>query len=332
MSHVEFFPYPTAAGSLVLTCESDDPSALIEDRRVQLQALAEDQEVELSLTVTAAEGSLETALPASELDAPPVRIMVVLRGVPARTRQSIALEAEGERTWTGKVSFSKADLYRTLALEPVAIRATKGTDTGYAQHVGARLGWGLSVAIEIDDPPIPTGGYLDIQWDDFKHSDKPLRKSNSDLMYMLDTEGETPKLWLNSGIDQLKPVMHVSGPRGRSLRVRDAVFDTIVSQVWSSLVSAILVKLASELGEEEDSDAVLEMLNDWELRILHHWAQHLFPESGDRGDAIGEVLYYAAAPELRGALQDRLGMAVQRHARTVYAFKGLIRLRDGEGV
>ena len=44
-------------------------------------------------------------------------------------------------------------------------------------------------------------------------------------------------LWLNSGIEHFQYVAHARGPRGRNIRIRDATFDSIVTQAWTSLVS-----------------------------------------------------------------------------------------------
>jgi len=259
-------------------------------------------------------------------------MLVTVRSLQSRVRTAVKLERSSDGDWRGKLDLPKRELYGALNLEPVLVRTVPGDDPEYAQHVGARLAWGTPVGIEIDDAPVPAGGYLDVRWDNFKQSDKPRHKSNSDLVYLLDTDSDPPMLWLNAGIEHLKPVMHAKGPRGRDLRVREAMYDTVVSQVWTSLVSAVIAKLVAELSEEEEPDAVLDAINEWELRIVNYWAPLLFTEAGDRAEAIGDLLYYARTPELRATLQERVGMAVQRQARTAYAFQGLIRLRDREGV
>jgi hypothetical protein len=240
-------------------------------------------------------------------------------------RDAIRLVRDPSGSWKGRLELAKRDLYRVVRLEPVLVRTKRGNDAHYATHPGARLAWGTPVTIELDESPVAGGNYLDVRWDDFPHSDNPHRKSNPDLLYMLDTEPETPMLWLNSAVEHFKPVMHASGPRGRNLRIRDAMFDTIVSQVWTSLLSIVLTKLAAETAEEEeDTEAVLEAVNDW--------APLLFPEASDRGEAISDLVFHAGDAELRAMLQERIGIAVQRQARTGHAFRGLIRLRDSEGV
>src|SRR3712207_8127217 len=50
---------------------------------------------------------------------------------------------------------------------------------------------------------------------------------------------------------------HAKGPRGYNLRIRDAMFDTIVSQVWTSLAAVAITNLAlviQERSEEHTSE------------------------------------------------------------------------------
>lgn len=332
MSHVEFYPYPTDAGSLSLRCEVDHAHAVTEGGRVLLQGLSDGDTATATLIVSLGDDTLDRVLPEIERAAPPVAVLVIAQSTESRIRRAVTLTKLDGATWTEELPLPKSHLYGRVVLEPVLIRTGPGSDPRYAQHAGARLAWGPEAQVEIDDAAIPEGGYIEIKWDDFKHSVNPVRKRNPDLVYALDTEKDPPMLWLNSGIDQLKGVMHAKGPRGRNIRIRDAMNDVVVTQVWTSLVSVVMGRLADEMSEEQEAEAALEGLNDWESRVVHHWAPLLFPQAGTRAEAITDFADYSHDADLRPALQERLGMAAQRQARTAYAFRGLVRLRDNEGV
>jgi hypothetical protein len=331
MSHAEFYPYPTAGDALALACATEREDVVVEDHRLLLQGVPEGQGIPLALKVSMEGSVLETVLPESERDEAPVEVLVVIRSVPSRVRRAVALKPEGDGLWTGDLELEKADLFESLELEPVLTRRQAGTETGFATHAGARLAWGPVVKLEIDEPPVPAGGYLEVQWDDFRTSNSPVRKARPGLMYMLDTEPDPPMLWLNSAIEHFKAVAHARGPRGRNIRVRDATFDSIVSQTWTSLVAIVITRLATFMSVEHEADAALESLTEWETRVIHYWAPALLPEYS-KGEAVTELAERAGSPELMADLQDRLSAAVQDQSRSAYAFRGLVRLRDNEGV
>ena len=332
MSHVEFYPYPTAPDGLVLKCEVDRDEAVVEDHRVLLQGVPDGETVNLAAEVTIADDVFDRVLPEPERGDPPVTLVVLVRSLSSRLRRAVSLTKTDGGAWTGTVELPKPDLYQAVEIEPVLARRSRGDGDGYAGHPGARLAWGPPVKVEVDDLPVPAGGYLEVQWDDFRTSTRPRLKARPGLLYMLDTEQDPPMLWLNSGIEHFKAVAHARGPRGRNIRVRDATFDTIVSQVWTSLVSVVIARLAAAMTAEPEADAALESLTDWETRVVHFWAQGLVPEAGSKGEAVRELAERAGTPELLADLHERIGAAVQEQARTAYAFRGLIRLRDNEGV
>ena len=86
------------------------------------------------------------------------------------------------------------------------------------------------------------------------------------------------------------------------------------------------------MAAEPDAEAALESLTEWEARVVHYWAYTLIPEAGSKGEATIELAEHAGTAELMPGLQDRLSAAVQEQGRSAYAFRGLIRLRDNEGV
>lgn len=138
---------------------------------------------------------------------------------------------------------------------------------------------------------------------------------------------------MNEDIDHFKKVALTKAPRGANLRVRDAMFDTIVSQVWTSLASLAMGRVgveANRLRDAGDDSDPVDALTEWEQRVINFWAPQLY--DGSRGEAIAELVQAASMPALLPELYDKLTVAIQRQARTGHAFQGLIRLRDREGV
>ncbi len=333
MSRAAFFPYPFADGALQLTCELEgEYLELGETGRILAEAVPETDSVAVTLRVDLAESTLEQVLPDLELGAPPVVVVVAARSISARRREVLRLAAD-DGHWSGSLNWPKQDLFGEITLEPALIRTEAGTDGSFATHCGALLASGDAVTLELDEPPVPPGGFLDIRFENFKESGNFKRSARPDLLYMLDTDRETPILWLNEGISHFKAVMLAKGPRGGNLRVRDAMFDTIVSQVWTSLASLAFCRLAVDarsLEENDDDSDPIEGLPEWHQRVINFWAPQLY--DGSKSEAIEQVVEAATDAALVSELWDKLSLAVQKQARTHYAFRGLIRLRDREGV
>ena len=332
MSRAAFFPYPFAAGELHLTYELQSDGLEEGDaQKIRAEAVAEEGPVSVKLRVSMGDDALGRVLPEAERASPPVAIVVAARSIQSRCRELIRLvPADGH--WEGELECQKRDLFGEVMLEPWLIRTAGGAEGAYAAHVGALLASGEGVVLEVDEPPVPPGGFLDIRFENFKESGNAARSANPGLLYMLDTNQETPILWLNEAIDEFKSIMLTRAPRGGNLRVRDAMFDTIVSQVWTALASIAFSRLALEAQAMVDGDEAdpVEALPDWHQRVINFWAPQLF--DGSRAEAIEQVVDAATDPQVVADLWDRLSLAVQKQARTGHAFRGLVRLRDREGV
>ena len=333
MTRTEFFPYPVAERALKLDYRLQTDHAEAEANRILAVAVPETDSVGLELAIELdEENTYDRILPESERSVPPVEAVVVVHSISSRERRAVRLAAEAD-TWRGSLDLAKKDLYGQLELEPRLVRSVRGTDAAYAIHPGALIATGEAVTVEVDEPPVRAGGYLDIRFDDFRRSGNPKRSAHPELLYLLDTDPSTPILWLNEGIDGFKPVMFAKGPRGGNLRVRDAMYDTIVSQVWTALASISITELALVIADQhendDDSDPV-GSLSEWQQQVISFWAPHMFP--GSREEAIEQVVETASDRRRLPELFDGLGYAIQEVARTHQAFRGLLRLRDREGV
>jgi hypothetical protein len=334
MSHVEFYPYRTAADCLDLRCECDQADVVVEEGRVLMQNVPDDSEVTLRFHVFDRSDPLSAVLPEQERAEPPLKTLVIARSLGSRFRRSIALAKNDEGAWTGELSLAKRDVFGSIELEPVMLRTAPGDTPGFAGHIGARLVWGPVVIVHLDDPPTSAGQHLEIRWDDFKTTSNSWRRQHGESLYLLDMNADPPELWLNEAIPRFKPLAHTTGRRGRDMRVRNATFALIAAQVWTSLIGEVTTNLArlTQSDPEIDPAQILEWLSDWELRVVNHWSPQLFPEAGSRQEAVEELVALAASPQEQGQLQQRLVPHVLKIADATRAFAGLIRLRDGEGV
>jgi hypothetical protein len=335
MSHIEFYPYRTRSDGLVLSCESNEADVIVEERRVLMQNVPDDAEVTLRLRVVEVDDPVAAVLPDYEREDPPLETIVAARSLGSRFRRSVALTKDGDDAWIGELKLERRDVFGTIELEPLMVRTRPGQENGgFAGHVGARVAWGQIVVAQLDDPPTSSGENLEIKWDDFAKTSNAWRAEHPDALYLLEMDEETPVLWLNEAIPHFKVVAHSRGRRGREMRVRNAVFATIASQVWTSLLSAVATNLARLTQEDPEggSAQALETLSEWETRVLHHWASILFSDSGGNDEAIEELIKAAGSPQGHDQLQQLLVPHVLAAADATRSFAGLIRLRDMEGV
>jgi hypothetical protein len=332
VSRTEFFPYRFAAQALHLEYDLDADLGLGDGGNILAVDLPEAATVALTLKVSVENGTYERVLPPDEHQDPPIAVVVAVRSIPSRTRRLVHLE-RSDAGWAGTIDLAKAELFREATLTPAMVRVAGGDDPRYAEHAGAWLASGDEVRIEVDDAPVPPGGYLDVKFDNFREGPSPKRNQHPDLLYVLDTDRETPILWLNEDVDEFKGVMLSKGRRGYNLRVRDAMFDTLGSQVWTSLASLAFTNLALTLQQQRETDDEsdpFESLSEWHQRVLNFWAPRLF--EGSRPEAMEEVRRAAADTRLLPDLFDRLSVAVQQWLESDRVFRGLIRMRDREGV
>jgi hypothetical protein len=337
MSRAIFYPYPTAQGAIALSWAAagpDEPDSRA--NTILAEGLGENQAVSLELDAELDPSTYDWVLPEGERADPPTELRIAVRSIPSRQRTSVRLEPTEDRNrFTGRLELPKRDYYGDVRLEPSLVRVGPGTEAGYAQHIGAQLAFGDPIVVQVDEPPVPPGDYLEIEFEDFLSSGNSNRRKHPELLYMLDTDRETPKLWLNSRVEDFQQVMHHDAPRGRLRRVRDATFDTIVSQVWTSLASiafsALAIKVAERRSEEDSDEDPMDALPEWEQRVIALWAPGLYP-SGTKEEALERVKAAARHPETFAELHELLAIAVQGWAKSPDAFKGLMRWAHEEGV
>jgi hypothetical protein len=336
VSRVAFFPYPTAPDSLELRCKSSTADVeAISATTLYAYETPEEATLEISLELQLPEDLVESLIGDCERDDPPVRPVVTARSIESRCRRMVGLDpVDGEPgLHRGLLELPKREIYGEIRLEPALIRIAPGEDPDYARHLGARLAWGPAVRLVADEPPVPPGAYLEIRWEDFFQSASPRRKRQSGHLYYLDLDSDTPVLWLNERIPDLKAVLQETASRGYVRRVRDTTFDSIASQVWTTLLAKAILAFAlclagAQEGEEEDP---MNALPEWEQRVIGFWSTRIYPDK-TRQEALEEIAHAARRPEYLAELMENAASAVQEWLGSAEVFRSTARLVRGEGV
>jgi hypothetical protein len=335
MSQLSLFPYRYAQGALTLTCdlvgletESRPGGALM-----VLEDLPAAADLNLTIRVGVAPGTAERVVPPDEVPEPAVRVAAVVRSIPSRLRRLVDLTQDDAGGFRAAVSLPRTALHQSFTVSPVLVRAAgRPAVDGFGCHTGSLLADGDPVQILLEEPPTPPGGYLDVEFEDFRESGSPLRRSRPKVLVAIDVTGEFPKLWLNSGIPNLQEVMNTRARRGARARIRDAMFQSVTSQVWTSLLFMSLGSLASAIEDGVDAQAALDELVDWQKRVIHFWAPKIYPGLADREQALEEVCRSAASGQVLGELHELAAPAIQEWSGAKTAFDGLTRILTGDGV
>jgi hypothetical protein len=334
MSRVAFLPYPVV-DDLQLRCTSTTPDVEVASR-VEIHAFeaSDDTVLGIDLELEVPDTVLERVLPSDEVTRPPVTVAVAVRSISGRDRSLLSLDQAGSgAVYRGALRLPKRGTFGEMQLEPVMVRTSAGSDPSYARHFGARLAWGETVRLLIDEPPPIPGTYLEIKWEDFGQSGDQRRRNTSNNLYSLDLDPDTPVLWLNEAVPDFRRAMESKARRGYPGRVRNAVFDGMAGQVWTTLltkaISTLSVKMAAcEADEREDQ---FELLKEWEQRVLHFWAPRLFPEYA-KEEALAEVTQAAMREAMLPMLLENIVAAVQDWLKSSETFRGSYRIVTGEGV
>jgi hypothetical protein len=292
-----------------------------------------DRALSLHVRARLAPGVFDRVLPEAERSGPPVRIALVLRSPSSRLREAVPLDEVEPGYYGGSVTLPRSRIHGEIEAFVAIVRTEDGAPhPGMASHRAAILGSSESVAIQLEEPIAPPGAYLDVDFEDFGQSANQLRRRNADQLFALDLDGEMPRLWLNEGIPEFANIMLSKARRGLPRRIRDATFDTVTVQVWTSLIATSIGSLAAVLDGELEPAEALDSIDEWQSRVLHYWAPRLFPELSDADSALASLCQLSIRRERLAEVYERVSVGVQRQARSVEAFSGLIRVLHDEGV
>jgi hypothetical protein len=332
VSTLSFFPYAHANGAI--ECSWRLSGAEFERTPSGHLRLAEDlslgRALHLSVEARVAPAAFSVVFPEDERTHPPARLLLVVRSASSRLRRGVDLTRVDTDKYVGETDLRCSDISGFLEASVFLIRsAARGSTRSFATHTGAILAESPSLVIELEEPRFPPGGHLDVAFENFATSTNPVRRAHPRQLFAIDTEGDAPKIWLNEGVRQLAAVLTTRARRGSIRRVRDATYETIVTQAWTSLIGTAFGNLAVALGHDVEYQEALESLEEWQRSTLTFWAPKLYPGLDD-SEAMQTVCRAAQAREGHGAFFERVTLSVQEWADSANVFDGLLRWINGD--
>lgn len=328
MSPDHFYPYRTAAEQIRLEIDSQGTD-IRKGGDGSLLAYEDGTEVvNVRLSIAIPDSVFEKVVAPAERAAPPLDVQVVYRGTESRKRG--ALSVPGDGIHEGTLTLLRREWRGTVEVQAILVRTEDGDGLpdGFASARGALLAWSQPRRVLFDEPPQPPGGQLRVQWEDFGRSNSRWRRDHAGDLFSLDTTGDLPVVFLNSGISQAYTVLQSSGTRGPRARIRDATYSMIVHQVWSSLLTIALAELArsADLPEEDrlDPGERLGQIPGWQQSIVRDWSSYLYPDR-DSESALTDLVLAAGDAGRITDVMSRLPNAIQSRLRTVRGFEGLVR-------
>jgi hypothetical protein len=319
MSRASFYPYAVAPDALALECALD-PEPERAGGRFVFEGMPDDG-VTATFTAELVPGTIERVFPEEERANPPAAVYVLIRSTSSRVRRAFELDRQDQFLYSGEFEIDPDVFFGEVVFEPVlARRRPQHQDDRFATHAAARLAWGPAVTLEVDEVGMRSGNYLDAQFEDFTESANARRREHADLLYVLDTDRSTPKLWLNKAVPMFEQVMKSKARNAPVRKLRDGIYASIGAQVWTSLFSIAVGALSLEGDEENPLDALAE-LPDWHQRVLNFWAPRVYPEH-EKTDALAALARAACRMEGLPDLHDRFGLAVQEWTTAASAFEG----------
>ena len=321
-----FYPYHTATGHMAF--DLDLPDGMDLRRTGDGTILAYEKQVDvvtLHAAVSVTDDVFDRVLPPPERADPPVDVRLVYAGRESRRRASVSLPGDGIHE--GVLSLERQEWRGAVEIRAILVRTRAASQAypGFAADRGAVLAWSGTRRVLFDEQRQPPGDQLEVRWENFAGSANPARRRSASSIFALETGGERPVVFLNSGIPRAVDVLGSASTHGTKARIRDATNYMIVHQVWSSLVASALARVAAidRSGEQLDPEDLLGEAGDWEACVLRDWSRYLYPHLDPQG-ALEALLGAAGDPVETQALMAYLPNAIQERFRTARGFQGLV--------
>jgi len=343
MSRAEVPSYRFAEGELELEISAirgcDD--VIVEGPNVDARELGPSAtlEIELELDVTAE--LLEKVLPPSQLENPPVKVLVAEESDRGRTRLIHEMQGKlpGELALAEPLRVTRSETFGEIRLTPLVVRSGLSAEAPYAGHDAALLADGEALVVSVDSKPPDAGEYLDTEYQPFSEGGKegklPQLKEYSHLMYFLDTTSsatgnDRAVLYLNSEIPMLQAVMgKPKRARGKDQRVKDATFATVTAQVWPQLYERACETVLLAIGDdgfEAGSGEAVAAAPEWARKAVEHIASSLY-DSKKLADCVSE--FESDLAKNREGQRKAVDKLIEEMVDPNGAFNGLVLLRDG---
>jgi hypothetical protein len=309
MSRQVFYPYPVSPEGLQLSVLINPDVPTGSDGAYLVYAEDPDKlrlTVKVHLTSDAKDLLREDRFTQEE-------VSVVMKSLESRKRLAQPLE-EVEGGFETSIDFRRRDWSRNVEVQAVLTAAENDEGSGK----GILIAWSKAARLVLDEPPFPPGGNLKVEWTDFA-AEPGLDPKH---LFAIRERGGEPVILLNQGFPEAVSVLESKGTHGAKARVRDATYQMIVHQGWSSLLSTALKSLLEAESESTAEEAVSE-IGGWQERILRSWAPHLMPDSDDPFDDLYRKIDRAGfLPDL---LIRQIPDSIQARFKTYNGFDGLVR-------
>ncbi|GAA0933845.1 hypothetical protein [Nonomuraea longicatena] len=244
--------------------------------------------------------------PESELSSGPWSNMACLATLTERrTRAHVATRLRMDRPglWSGEVELSRDRFDLRAELSACLVAKVDGI-------LGRRIATADSPWTVDLRPRSPThqGERLITRWADFGSPDNPLLHPYKSDPWSVETNAETPVLYLNSGFEGLRALLESTRPAERA--VRDSVAAQIASDAWSGLFQAAA-------GQVENAH----WPGGWQESVLRRMLFDVFPDRSP-DDGLRELI---RRREDSGDLHARVRHAAAKQARLPGALGTFIR-------
>ena len=141
--------------------------------------------------------------------------------------------------------------------------------------------------------------------------------------------GEAPVLYLNQGVEGAVATLTSTATTGAKARARDAVFQTIAHQVWSSVLSSCLAELKDNTltSDSVTLEDAIDALEPWMRAVIEQWAPWLYPDAGE-DEALHSIWELVDGGKWEELLTDRMPTAISARFDTTRGFRGLAKEFD----
>lgn len=331
MTRQRFYPYATLPLG-ALRVDTEDPSVEMDSATGYLRLWKEPAPGwKISATVSVPEDAAERVLPESDRrDGVPLQLILTLRSATSHLRDSFREDfAAGEVTFDVDIARER---YSGFVDMQVHLVRTRETEYSGAYAAGAWMVVGSSdvVRIDVDEPARPPGDALEIMWSNFTESTDPWLKEHDSNLFAVRTSpgGGPPTVHLNSAVEGAVAVLSSTGTTGRKARARDAIFNMVAHQTWSSILASALGELKDlTISAETTLDEAMQTLDGWMAAVVRDWAPWLFTDA-DRDEALTELWEQVKTGQWEDVLTDRLPNAIQSRFETHRGLTGFVKEFD----
>jgi hypothetical protein len=210
-------------------------------RNVALHGIEGWTEASVEIRASIEPDRLLELLPPGEHETPHCDALLVVRCDATRWRHSWRLNpAPGGCEWTGWLALPRGQVHGSATASVFLVRNSDRTNA--AKHFAARRHLRLASSHEwrfvCDQGASASNEFIAVMWEDFASSPAPRRRLFVSSVYDLETSGEIPVLYLNSGLPGLQTLMSSSAPHGPVAAARDLVCDLVAQGTWLVLAAA----------------------------------------------------------------------------------------------